>query len=67
MGERLYAASGTGPGLIIDVATGRTTPLTDGPVQLSSAAGDRRGGCWFAGRSGHIHFADPQGQWFPQG
>ena len=47
---RLYAASGSGPGVILDVETAEVSPLEDRPAQLSSAVGEPKGGCWFSDR-----------------
>ncbi len=60
---RLYAASGNGPGVVLDVTTAEAAPLNGCPMQLNSAAGEPEGGCWFSDRGGGIHFADAQGRW----
>jgi hypothetical protein len=63
---QLYAASGNGPGVLLDVETAQSSALMDCPAQINSAVADRDGGCWFATRVGDIYFADADGSWSHQ-
>lgn len=58
----LFAASGYGPGLMVELANEHATPLEHAPMAINMAAGDPDGGCWLVDRQGDIYFADEAGR-----
>jgi Domain of unknown function (DUF4062) len=60
--NRFFAATGHGPGLVLDPARTQPIPIQNGALGISAAAGDADDGCWFADRRGGIHYVDAAGQ-----
>lgn len=56
-----FAASGYGPGLLVDLSSLQSIPLKGCPPGLNVAVGDPYGGCWLTDRAGDIYFVNTAG------